>query len=138
MSHLAALSQRYGRGVIDGVIAAIGTGSASIPLIASLMSKWFDKHRGLAISLALSGNCIGQFILVPLFSQVVLRFGWRASYAVIGLLILAVNTIIVLMVVKGKPQDLGLMPYGHKTEVDPKPSTKKLHQIQQPPQRTSI
>jgi MFS family permease len=99
-----------------GIMAAIGTGGASIPLIASLMSKWFDKHRGLAISLALSGNCIGQFMLVPLFSQVVIRFGWRASYAVIGLLILAVNTVIVLLVVKGKPQDLGLMPYGHKNQ----------------------
>ena len=80
------------------------------------MSKWFDKHRGLAISLALSGNCIGQFILVPVFSQVVLRFGWRASYAVISLLILVVNTIIVLLVIKGEPQDLGLMPYGHKNQ----------------------
>jgi MFS family permease len=102
--------------VYYGIIAAIGTGGASIPLIASLMSKWFDKHRGLAISLALSGNCIGQFILVPVFSQVVIRFGWRASYAVIGLLILAVNTIIVLRVIKGQPQDLGLMPYGHKNQ----------------------
>lgn len=99
-----------------GIIAAVGTGGASIPLIASLMSKWFDKHRGLAISLALSGNCIGQFILVPVFSQVVLRFGWRASYAVISLLILVVNTIIVLLVIKGEPQDLGLMPYGHKNQ----------------------
>jgi len=99
-----------------GIIAAIGTGGASIPLIASLMSKWFDKHRGLAISLALSGNCIGQFILVPVFSQVVIRFGWRVSYAVIGSLVLTVNTIIVLLVVKGDPQDLGLMPYGHKNQ----------------------
>lgn len=99
-----------------GIIAAIGTGGASIPLIASLMSKWFDKHRGLAISLALSGNCIGQFVLVPVFSQVVMRFGWRVSYAVIGFLILTVNTIIVLLVVKGDPQDLGLMPYGRKNQ----------------------
>jgi MFS family permease len=108
-----------------GIIAAIGTGGASIPLIASLMSKWFDKHRGLAISLALSGNCIGQFMLVPLFSQVVIRFGWRASYAVIGLLILTVNTIIVLLVVKGDPQDLGLMPYGHKNQNRPETIDKK-------------
>lgn len=97
-----------------GILAAIGMGGASIPLIAALMSKWFEKHRGLVISLALSGNCIGQFVLVPVFSQVVLRFGWRAAYAFISLLILAVNTIIALLVIKRDPKDLGLMPYGHK------------------------
>jgi len=98
-----------------GILAAIGTGGASIPLIAAMMSKWFEKHRGFVISLALSGNCIGQFVLVPVFSQVVIRFGWRASYAFISLLILAVNTIIALLVVKRDPQDLGLMPYGRKS-----------------------
>jgi hypothetical protein len=48
-----------------GVLVAIGTGGATIPLVDAMMSKWFEKCRGLAISLALSGACLGQFILVP-------------------------------------------------------------------------
>ena len=89
-----------------GIIAAIGTGGASIPLIAAMMSKWFDKNRGLVISLALSGNCIGQFVLVPVFSDVVLKFGWRVSYAVIGTIIFLVNTTLALLVIKGGPEEL--------------------------------
>ena len=58
-----------------GILAAIGMGGASVPLIAALMSKWFEHNRGLMISLALSGNCIGQFILVPVFSDLVLAWG---------------------------------------------------------------
>jgi len=96
-----------------GVLVAIGTGGATIPLVAAMMSKWFEKRRGLAISLALSGACLGQFILVPIFNRFVLIYNWRISYLLIGLIILAVNTILVFTVFKGDPEDLGVQPYGH-------------------------
>ena len=101
-----------------GILAAIGTGGASIPLIAAMMSKWFKKNRGFVISLALSGNCIGQFVLVPLFSNVVSKYGWRTSYLVIGLIILVVNSAIVLLVIKGEPQDTHLKSSCHKEPPD--------------------
>jgi MFS family permease len=97
-----------------GILAAIGTGGASIPLIAAIMSKWFEENRGFVISLALSGNCIGQFVLVPLFSDVVLKYGWRASYLIIGFIILVVNTILVLLVIKGEPEDPRVKSHGRK------------------------
>jgi MFS family permease len=96
-----------------GVLVAIGTGGATIPLVAAMMSKWFEKRRGLAISLALSGACLGQFILVPIFNRFVLIYNWRICYLLIGLIILAVNTILVFTVFKGDPEDLGVQPYGH-------------------------
>ena len=98
-----------------GILTATGIGGASVPLIASLMSKWFEKHRGLAISLALSGTCLGQFILVPVFNQFVLHYSWRISYLLIGLIMLIVNTVLAFAVIKGNPVDLGLKPYGHKS-----------------------
>ena len=97
-----------------GILTATGIGGASVPLIASLMSKWFEKHRGLAISLALSGTCLGQFILVPLFNQFVLHYSWRVSYLLIGLIMLIVNSVLAFAVIRGNPADLGLLPYGHK------------------------
>ncbi len=97
-----------------GVLTAIGTGGASLPLIAALMSKWFEKRRGLAISLALSGVCLGQFVLVPVFNWIVLAYNWRISYLLIGLIILGTNTILALTVIKGDPEDLGYKPYGQR------------------------
>lgn len=97
-----------------GVIAAIGVGGASVPLVAAVMSRWFEKRRGLAISLALSGNCIGQFVLVPLFTEFVINYDWRVSYLLIGFIILAVNTILAFIVIKGDPQDFGLKPLGRR------------------------
>jgi MFS family permease len=96
-----------------GIVAAIGIGGASVSLVAALTSKWFEKRRGLAISLALSGNCIGQFALVPLFTIFVIKYDWRVSYFLIGLIILVVNTILAFSVIKGDPHDFGLKPRGH-------------------------
>jgi predicted MFS family arabinose efflux permease len=80
------------------------------------MSKWFEKRRGLAISLALSGNCIGQFVLVPLFTEFVINYDWRTSYLLIGFIILVVNTILAFAVIKGDPDDFGLRPLGHREQ----------------------
>lgn len=109
-----------------GILAAVGAGGASVPLIAALMSKWFEKRRGLAISLALSGTCLGQFLLIPVFNQFVLHYSWRFSYLLIGLIMLVINSILALTVIKGNPVDLGIEPYGHKQAndaVDPEIST---------------
>ncbi len=97
-----------------GVLTAIGTGGASLPLVAALMSKWFEKRRGLTISLALSGACLGQFALVPTFNRFVATYNWRTSYVLIGLIIFSVNTILALSVFKGGPQDMGLQPHGYE------------------------
>lgn len=95
-----------------GIIAAIGLGGTSVPFVAALMSKWFEKGRGLAISSALSGNSLGHFALVPLFTIIVLRYGWRVSYLSIGIIMLVVNITLALGVIKGDPDDLGQKPLG--------------------------
>jgi MFS family permease len=97
-----------------GVLAAIGMGGASVPLIAALMSKWFENNRGLVISLALSGNCVGQFVLVPVFSDLVLEFGWRISCIIIALCIFVVNTSLALFVIKSEPSNLDPKNYSRQ------------------------
>ena len=91
-----------------GIFAAIGMGGASVPLIAALMSKWFENNRGMVISLALSGNCVGQFVLVPVFSDLIIEFGWRISCIIIAVSLFVVNTLLALFVIKDEPQNLGL------------------------------
>ena len=99
-----------------GVVAALGLGGTTVPIFAALMSKWFEKRRGLTISLALSGNCLGQFALVPLFSTLITDYGWRASHLWIGLMMLVLNLGLTFLVIRGDPEDLGVVPYGRKEE----------------------
>jgi len=102
--------------VFYGIIAAIGMGGTTVPLYAAVLSKWFTKGRGLAVSLGLAGSSIGQFILVPVLTAVVLRYGWRISYFSIGLIMLLVISALAVFIIKGDPQDFDLKPYGHHNE----------------------
>jgi MFS family permease len=96
-----------------GVISAAGLGGMTSALFGALVARWFEKRRGTAISLAISGNSIGQFILVPLFSSLLLADGWRTTMVVVGLLCLVVNALLALFVLRGDPAALGKLPYGH-------------------------
>jgi sugar phosphate permease len=97
-----------------GFLAALGLGGTSVPLIAALTSKWFEKWRGMAVSLALAGNSLGQFALVPVFTIFTLTWGWRYSYLFIGLIMLLVNILLATFVIKGDPHQLGLEPFGRE------------------------
>ena len=104
--------------ILYGILAALGMGGTTVPLFAALMSKWFERGRGLAVSMGLAGSCMGQFILVPAFTVLVLRYGWRTSYFCIGLVMLVVIVTLALVVIKGDPHDLGLEPWGLKNGVN--------------------
>ncbi len=100
--------------VFYGVVAAMGLGGPSVSLMAAITSKWFERLRGLAISIALTGSSLGQFALVPLITIITLRHGWRVSYLSIGLVMLVVNIILAVLVMRGDPGDLGQRPFGYR------------------------
>lgn len=112
-----------------GILAALGMAGTSVPMIATLTSKWFDKWRGLAISLSLSGNSIGQFALIPLISSFTVNFGWRSSYLYLGMIMLVVNIALALSVIKGDPGHLGLKPFGHEETAEKKASLAPVNGI---------
>ena len=96
-----------------GVIAGAGLGGVAAPLFGAIVSRWFERARGSAISLAMAGGSLGQFALVPLFSMYYLHEGWRSTMFWMGLLTLVVNVTLVFTVLRGDPDDLGKVPYGH-------------------------
>jgi MFS family permease len=100
--------------VFYGVVAAMGLGGPSVSLMAAVTSKWFERLRGLAISIALTGSSLGQFALIPLITIITLRHGWRVSYFSIGLVMLVVNIILAVFVMRGDPDDLGKRPFGYR------------------------
>jgi MFS family permease len=104
--------------VCYGVIAALGLGGTSATLISVIISKWFEKNRGFAVSLALSGHCLGQFALIPFFSIFIQQYGWRTLYLCLGFIMLVFNITIALLVIRGDPETLGLKPFGYENAKD--------------------
>jgi MFS family permease len=111
---LAYIDSSFEFFIFYGILAALGMGGTTVPLFAALTSKWFEKGRGLAVSLGLAGSCIGQFVLVPVLTILVMRYGWRVSYFCLGLTMLVIIMALVFWLIKGDPIDLGLQPWGHQ------------------------
>jgi MFS family permease len=71
--------------VLHGVlIGMLGTSASFGPLMADV-SHWFVRRRGLAVSLAASGNYLAGAIWPPVVQHFVETAGWRAAYIGIGI-----------------------------------------------------
>jgi len=49
------------------------------------ISSVFEKSRGLALGLALSGTAIGQAIIPPITEALIRNFGWREAFVMLGM-----------------------------------------------------
>lgn len=104
--------QFYVSSVLVGVFYS---GCAFMP-VSMFITAWFNRSRGLAMSIALGGIGIGGTFLSPLITTMITSYGWRTSYRMIGLLVLAVAAPIALLLIRTRPKDKGLSPYGNENE----------------------
>jgi len=78
------------------VIGLLGTSASFAPLIADT-SKWFDRRRGIALAICMSGNYLAGAIWSPVLQHFVASYGWRQTY--IGMGIFCVLTMLPLTLV---------------------------------------
>jgi MFS family permease len=98
--------------LLYGVLVALGLAATGHVAGAAIVARWFVRRRATALSLLGGASMAGMSLLVPVAMWLILRLGWRATYGVMGLAILAVITPLVLWVVRDSPEALGLTPDG--------------------------
>jgi MFS family permease len=72
--------------LIYGGLIGLGFGIAGQSVNAALLSRWFVKRRGMALSISSTGLGLGQLMLVPLASQLTIQFSWRTAFVVTGVM----------------------------------------------------
>ena len=72
--------------IFYGVIAGIGLGGLVGP-ISAIIARWFDRRRGLALSIAYAGLGSGTAGLPILAEHLSSTFGWRAGFWGLGAII---------------------------------------------------
>jgi MFS family permease len=67
------------------------TSAIQTPLgYAKAISAWFDRRRGLALGIAMSGVGLGAFVVPQLAERLIHQVGWRGAYVSLGLLTFAI------------------------------------------------
>src|SRR4051794_4772564 len=106
-----------------GFLVGSGTGFLATVLSATIAARWFTARRGLVIGILSGGASTGQLIFLPVMANVTAAFGWRTTVLCIaGVLCVVVPLVALLM--RDRPQDVGLLPYGETGEPKPVPAPK--------------
>jgi len=66
-----------------GVGAGIGVGCAYVPMVATV-GGWFEKDRTKAMGVAVAGIGVGTLVGAPLAKHLVISYGWRNAFVVLG------------------------------------------------------
>ena len=94
-----------------GVCVGSGTGVTSIVLAAVIANRWFERHRGLVLGFLTAANATGQLLFLPVLARLLEISGWR-SVALLVAACAAGVFVIVAVLMRDRPSDLGLSRYG--------------------------
>ena len=91
----------------------LGTG----PILTKIVSQWFVVRRGLTLGIVSGAGSFGAMFLVPATSAVLVVWSWQQAYLALGLFLVAIILPIGILLIRNRPEDKGLRPYGAEDNI---------------------
>ena len=88
-----------------GVLIGAGFGFTGIAATTALLSRWFIRRRGLALSIAATGLGAGQLLLAPLTTLIIIQFSWQFAFVAVGAASAVLIPLVFLLLKKSAPVD---------------------------------
>ena len=104
--------------VLWGLVIGVGTGMTALVLGATVAARWFSRRRGLVVGLMTASSATGQLVFLPLLAALTEAYGWRAALT-LAVAAIAAAMVLVLLLMRDHPADLGLPAYGETAVVRP-------------------
>ncbi len=105
MSFMTAIWQYW---MLQFIMMFAFTGCMFLP-INTLLARWFVDKKGLATGIVYAGAGVGGMVFSPLLKMCIETVGWRMSYVYIAIAT-AVFAVIVFLLIRNKPDDVGQTP----------------------------
>jgi predicted MFS family arabinose efflux permease len=110
-----AMTQVWQLVLLWGVVIGLGTGMTALVLGVTVATRWFATRRGLVTGLLTASSATGQLVFLPLLAHVSEQFGWRIAVVLICAA-LGLATLAILTLLRDRPADVGLAPFGQEAE----------------------
>ncbi|MBS0223554.1 MAG: MFS transporter [Proteobacteria bacterium] len=94
------------------LIMGMGWACLSQTAMATTLAPWFERYQGRAVSIASLGASVGGMIGAPLLLLGIARLGFAATTAFAAAIALVLLVPLAWLVLKRRPQDIGLLPDG--------------------------
>ncbi len=93
-------------------VIGAGMSGTTVPL-TSTVARWFTKNRGMMIGIVFAGIGTGMLIMPPVITWLIINYGWRTTYIVVGVAIL-VLIVPLAQFLRRDPSQIGQLPYGDR------------------------
>jgi MFS family permease len=93
---IAGLSTSLWQFIIAHAFIGLGSSATFAPLMAEV-SHWFERRRGIAVTIAASGNYVGGAIWPPIVEHGMVAYGWQATHIAIGFVAAALMLLLLVM-----------------------------------------
>ena len=94
-----------------GILLGLGAGMTALVLSAIVSNRWFETHRGLVVGILTASSATGQLIFLPIGAWLSEHYGWRMAVLPV-FFAAAVVVLLVSLLMRNRPNELGLVPYG--------------------------
>ncbi|MEV4075862.1 MFS transporter [Nonomuraea fuscirosea] len=94
-----------------GVLVGLGTGSMALVFAATVVDRWFVRHRGLVTGVLTAAGATGQLVFLPVLAQLAQGPGWRFASLTVAAAALAVVPF-VWWLLRDRPEDVGTTALG--------------------------
>ena len=94
------------------LVMAVGWGAMSGAALNIIIAPWFERRRGLAVSMAFNGATLGGVVIAPALILLIEAIGFARALVVAAAALLVVLLPIAALVMRRSPEALGLGPDG--------------------------
>lgn len=98
--------------LVYALLASLGLACTGPVVANAVVTRWFVRRRGTAVSVLGSAAMTGMSLLVPVVAWLIVAFDWRTAYLVLAGVALVGMLPLCLFVVRDSPEDLGMRPDG--------------------------
>lgn len=99
-----------------GLLSGAARAALQSVVPGAMIASWFIRRRSLAYGAAAMGPPVANVLLPPLIAALVGMMGWRVGWMGLGLVGIALGVVPTLLIVRRRPEDLGLHPDGDTPE----------------------
>ena len=105
------------QGVIIGfsLIRILGQGALCLAAMW-LVGEWFEQRRGFATAIAGLGGSISVMCFPLINGYLISHYNWQTAWAVLGIGVWVTVTVPSLLLVRDRPEELGLSPDGFDSQ----------------------
>lgn len=92
----------------------LGLGMSGVTILPNqvLVSRWFHARVGLVNGIVLAATALGAAMAPALITRLIEAFDWRSAFTMMAVFASVPPLIAVLLVVRSRPEEMGLRPYG--------------------------